>query len=52
MKQHHNRKTTAELRKIRDFKCMCVALGKGKRDRREQLWVPNNIKVHQVILEN
>lgn len=28
MKRHH-RKTMAQLRKIRDFKKMCVGLGKG-----------------------
>ncbi len=51
MKLYH--KTSAELRKIRDYKCMCVAQGKGKRDRKEQLWsVPNRIRAHQITLEN
>lgn len=53
MKIHHNRKTSAELRKIRDYKCMCIALGKGKRDRKEQLCIlPKRIRVHHLTMEN
>ncbi len=29
-----NRKTMAQLRKIRDFKKMCDGLGRGRRDRK------------------